>query len=272
MDILQGRSIEKANETTTEEAELFTIRRNFRLLIQDSHDPIEPTPIIDYAQEEILPLADACAPLTSIVHDILTYVSTALQATSDDSVDGLTRDESASICLYTMEWTDGYRSLYSTLNETLRISDRESLRPWFKYLKLFLTALVKLPCAPRQTVWRGVRKNISDEFSKGAKVTWWSFSSTTISLDVLENDLYLGKTGERTIFSIEVINGKSIRTHSYYKNEEEILLLPGTYMEVQAKLNPAPELYIIHLKQQIPTELLLEPPFEGIENIFIYLF
>ncbi|CAF1341175.1 unnamed protein product [Rotaria sp. Silwood1] len=252
------------DETLTEEIEMHTRRRNSRLLIHDSDDLIKPIPIVGYAQEEILPLAEACTPLIPIVHNILAYVSFALEHTSDEPADGLTRDESASIRLYTIEWTGEYSSLYSILNETLRTSDRENLRPWFKYLKLFLSALVKLPCAPPQTVWRGVRRNTVDDFPKGAHITWWAFSSTTTSLDLLENDLYLGKTGERTIFSIEAINGRDICAHSNFNNEEEILLLPGTYMEVQAQLNPAAELHIIHLKQKIPKELLLEPPFEGI--------
>ncbi|CAF1180310.1 unnamed protein product [Rotaria sordida] len=36
-----------------------------------------------------------------------------------------------------------------------------------------------------------------------------------------------------------------------------------TFMEVQSLLNPAPDLHIIHLKQMVPKEPLLEPPFEG---------
>ena len=64
--------------------------------------------------------------------------------------------------------------LYSHLNRTLKLVDRTKLRPWFRYLKLFLTALAKLPPAPRQTVWRGVKKNHSDEYAPGTIVTWWA--------------------------------------------------------------------------------------------------
>jgi hypothetical protein len=194
------------------------------------------------------------------------YVVVALEGTPDNPPDGLTRDESASIRLYTMEWTGGYKSLYSLLNKTLQTADREDLRPWFRYLKLLLTALAKIRCASPQTVWRGVRKNISDEFPRGAPVTWWAFSSCTTTLSVLESNLYLGDKGERTLFSIEVFNGRNIRAHSYFNNEDEILLLPGTYMEVKSQFNPAPDLYVIHLKQKMPDKMLLEPPFEGIWN------
>jgi hypothetical protein len=80
--------------------------------------------------------------------------------------------------------------------------------------------------------------------------------------------MYLGDNGERTLFSIEVINGRTVRAHSHFVTEDEILLLPGTYMVVQSQFSPAPDLNIIHLKQMVPKEILLEPPFEGILSSF----
>ncbi|CAF4232275.1 unnamed protein product [Rotaria sp. Silwood2] len=253
-------------------SELRNPRRNARLMIEDSEDSKTLAPIIGYAQEPLVSLAEACEPLVSVVNHILDYVTGALKNTPDNPTDGLSRDESASIRLYTMEWTDEYKSLYSILNKTLKTADREDLRPWLKYLKLFLTAVAKIECAPAQTVWRGVRKNISDEYPPASQVIWWAFSSCTTSLPVLENDLYLGSKGERTLFSIELFNGRSIRAHSDFDTEDEILMLPGTCMEVQSQFVPASDLHIIHLKQKIPEEILLEPPFEGILNCYNVLF
>ena len=226
-------------------------------------------PIAGYAQEPLLPLEDACEPLLDIVGRLPAHIWIAKQ-NSQNPADGLTQDESAAIHLYTMEWETSSGeppgSFYTQLNQTLKQVDRVRLRPWFRFLKLFLTALAKLPPAPRQTVWRGVRKNYSADYAPGDEVTWWAFSSCTASLSVLESELYLGTTGTRTLFSIEAINGRTVRSHSYFKNEDEILLLPGTFLEVKSRLNPAPDLYIIHLQQKIPPHDLLEPPFEGIEQ------
>lgn len=221
-------------------------------------------PIIGYANEPLLPLVKACAPLINLIHDLSIYVQLSLNATPEQPPDGLTIDESAAIRLYTMEWEGSHRSLYSMLNHTLKKGTREQLHPYYKYLKLFLTALVKLPCVEPLIVWRGVTKNMSAEFPPGTLVTWWSFSSCTTSLTVLENNTYLGTTGERTLFSVDAINGRMIRDHSFFVTEAEILLLPGTHMIVQSQLSPAPDLHIIHLRQIIPQETLLEPPFEGI--------
>jgi len=229
-------------------------------------------PIIGYAEEPLLTLIEACAPLIDIIQNLLVYVHMALDETPEEPPDGLTIDESAAIRLYTIEWSGSQRSLYSMLNYTLKNADRQDLRPYFKYMKLFLTALVKLPCVPPLTVWRGVTKNVSAEFSPGTRVTWWAFSSCTTELTVLENNMYLGDTGNRTLFSVEAINGRTVRAHSHFVTEDEILLLPGTHMIVKSQFSPAPDLHIIHLKQVTPEEVLLEPPFEGNLNILIIYF
>ena len=230
------------------------------------------TPIVEYANEPLLPLLEACAPLTGIINNLLFYVQLALSETLEQPPDGLTIDESAAIRLYTIEWEENQRSLYSMLNYTLKNDDRDKLRPYFKYMKLFLTALVKLPCVPPLTVWRGVTRDVSTQFPPDTLVIWWAFSSCTTSLPVLENNMYLGNTGERTLFSVEAINGRTVRAHSHFVTEDEILLLPGTQMIVQSQFSPAPDLHIIHLKQVIPKEVLLQPPFEGISPFLHRLF
>ena len=153
------------------------------------------------------------------------------------------------------------------LNFTLKKGNRDEVRPYFKYMKLLLTALVKLPCAPPSTVWRGVTKDLSKDFPPGTLVTWWAFSSCTVELRVLESNIYLGTTGNRTLFSVEAINGRIISGHSHFVTEDEILLLPGTFMIVQSQFVPAPDLHIIHLKQLRPETQLLEPPFKGMRRI-----
>ena len=127
-------------------------------------------------------------------------------------------------------------------------------------------------CVPQLTVWRGVTKDVSADFPPGTPLTWWAFPSCTTSLPVLENNMYLGSSGNRTLFSVESINGRIVRAHSHFVTEDEILLLPGTHMIVQSQFSPARDLHIIHLKQVIPDEVLLEPPFEGNLNIFNHLF
>jgi hypothetical protein len=76
--------------------------------------------------------------------------------------------------------------------------------------------------------------DISNEFPKGRKFIWWAFSSSTSSIKVLEQ--FLGKTGYRTIFNIECDSAKDISKHSFYQNENEMLLYPARQFEVFLRL------------------------------------
>ena len=116
--------------------------------VENMNNEIDLDPIVGYAVEPLLPLVKACAPLNNTIYNLWFYVQLALDRTPEQPADGLTIDESASIRLYTIEWPRPHRSLYSMLNYTLKSANREDLRPYYKYLKLFVTALAKLQCAP----------------------------------------------------------------------------------------------------------------------------
>ncbi|CAF1374987.1 unnamed protein product, partial [Didymodactylos carnosus] len=236
---------------------------NPRFASEDVRD--EPSrmlrPISGYEKQPLVSLEDAVKPLYHIVDDLPRSVWIAKES-CEHPCDGLTSNESAAIYLYTMEWDIGEASLYAYLNRALREADRRKLVPWFPYLKLLLTALYKLPSV-QDTVWRGVREDLSLEYQPGKKKAWWALSSCTATVNVLELPMYVGTEGKRTIFSIQCLNGKMIRQHSYFQKEDEILLLPGTYLEVVSQMSPATDCHIIHLKEKLPLHLLLEPPFSS---------
>ena len=175
------------------------------------------------------------------------YAHIAKQNTKNPS-DGLSQDESASIKLYTMEWKPNHESLYVVLNTSLRSSNRDKLKPWFLYLKLILTALARLP-SKHQFVCRGVKLDLSSRFATGNTIVWWGFSSCTVLIEVLQQEEFLGKTGARTMFNIECYSGKDIHKHSYYPNEDEILLLPGTQFKLVGCLDQGYNLHTIQLKE-----------------------
>jgi hypothetical protein len=219
------------------------------------------SPIKGYQDEPLLPLIETIKPISSFFNEIEDNVFVALHNCRNPG-DDLNQQESASIHLYTMQFQGG-PSLYLLLNQALRAENRQELKPWFLFLKLFLTALHKLPSESR-TILRGVKNvDLSSKYKTGTKFAWWGVSSCTTHLEVLESNEFLGTTGERTLFSIECVNGKSIVNHSYFKNKEkEIILMPGSYFEVIGKLNPSPQLHIIQLKQISPPIQLVKPPFQ----------
>ncbi|CAF0772532.1 unnamed protein product [Adineta steineri] len=236
---------------------------NYRLLESIRDEPKRMlVPISGYEKVTVKSLEDACEPIKDLLDYQLKDYTTVAKMNSLDPPDKLTQDESASIHLYTMEWEEHDNSLYIKLNQTLRLADRLKLKPWFKYLKLFLTAFFKLPPSKDTLVWRGVREDLSALYPKGKEFAWWAFSSCSTSIDVLESPNYLGKSGTRTIFSIQTNSGKLIRAHSYFDNEDEILLPPGIYLKVVGSLNSGNGLHIIHLQEIEPPYKMLADPFD----------
>ena len=214
-------------------------------------------PIQGYEHMPIVSLEEAVFPLVSLVPQIrrMVYI---VKERCDDPQDGLTIDESASIMLYTMEWVPKQKSFYFILNANLRAENRSKLRPWFRYLKLLLFALSKLPSA-RHCVYRGIKSDLHHLYHKGKVFPWWGFSSCTLLLEVLQSDDFLGKRGNRTMFIIDCDSGKDIRNHSFFSTENEILLPAARQFKVKSCLDSGNGLYIIELKETDPPYPLIEP-------------
>ncbi|CAF1216229.1 unnamed protein product [Rotaria sordida] len=215
-------------------------------------------PIRGYEKMPLVSLEETVTPLMSILPEVKDYAFVAKQRCKPVPANGLTQDQSASIILYTMEWEPHEECLYFALNATLRAEDRRKLKPWFSYLKLILTALKQLP-STRQSVYRGVKMNLIQQYPLGKTFVWWGFSSCASKMGVLENEQFLGKTGDRTMFSIDCESGKDISRHSYFQSEDEILLLPARQFEVISCLQPAAGLNMIQLKETQSPISLLQP-------------
>ena len=172
--------------------------------------------------------------------------------------DDLTSDESGSIMIYSMEWTRREQSFYYLLNENLRSENRQLLKPWFFYLRLFVHSLSKLNSFS-QTIYRGIKLDLTEQYPRGRKFVWWAFSSCTDSIEVLENEAFFGRSGKRTLFLIECHTGKDIRNHSIFPTENEILLTAARQFEVISVLNAGNDLHLIQIKE-------IQPPFPLISH------
>ncbi|CAF4630358.1 unnamed protein product [Rotaria socialis] len=221
-------------------------------------------PICGYEDSPLVSLEKAVKPLLAILPDVKYDAHTAKRESAERPANGLTRDESAAIILYSMEGKSREKSLYYTLNSILRSENRSKLEPWFLYLKLFMSGLTRLPSA-RQFVYRGVKMDLSKRYKKGDVFIWWAFSSCSASLEALENEDFLGRTGKRTLFTIDCDNGKDISQHVYYQLEKEILLPAASQFEVVASLEPADDFHIIQLKE-IQSQVDLQHPVSVILN------
>jgi len=215
-------------------------------------------PIEGYENKPLVSLEDAVLPLVDLVSDIKRKAWIAKSRASNPA-NGLTSDQSAAIILYTMEWPNAEDSVYYILNKNLRAERRNLLKPWFLYLKLVLTALNRLPSTSGRTYYRGVKQNLSNKYSTGKIIIWWGFSSCTSTMDVLNREEFLGQTGTRTLFAIECKHAKDIRQHSMFSDENEVLLMPATQLEVVGQYKPSIDVHIIQLKETEPMYPLRDP-------------
>jgi hypothetical protein len=215
------------------------------------------TPILGYEKQPLVSLEEAVEPIVLFVPEVKRMAYAAKKKCQKTPANGLTIDESASIILYSLDWEPQEECLYHVLNKTLRMKNRKQLIPWFRYLKLILTALSHLP-SNHHVVFRGVKCDIRKDYPKGETIYWWGFSSCTATMDVLQNEQFLGSSGKRTMFMIECFSGKDVRQHSDFQNEDEILLLPGREFQVIACLEQGKDLYLIHLRETKPDYPLLE--------------
>jgi hypothetical protein len=197
------------------------------------------SPIDGYQYLPLLTLEEATENIISSVPAIVDYVSKAKKKCNRSST-LLTRDESAAIYLYSMP-----ASLFSRLNEALRAKDRHELEPWFAFLKLFITAIEKLP-STKAIVWRGVNYDDTVSFVDNDVHVWWNINSCSMNPNVVEG--FLGKSG--TLFAIDTVHGKDITLFSAIPDEQEVVLMPGTLVRRKYEsLNFDDRLFVLHLEE-----------------------
>ncbi|CAF3852080.1 unnamed protein product [Adineta steineri] len=200
-------------------------------------------PVYGYRSEKLVSIEKALEPIESQIDELSYYIKIAKQYCHFPSEHGLTKDQSAAVYIYTMEW--GETTLYRVLNIALRSENRQALKIWFPYLKLFDTALDKLPTV-KKILWRGVPLDIGKNYTKNQLVTWWSVNSCSSSANVIKN--FLENDKNSTLFVIEGINGKKISGYTEYENEDEIILRMGTRFRVKCDaLEQSNGSHIVHL-------------------------
>jgi hypothetical protein len=165
--------------------------------------------------------------------------------------------EAAALLLYSAD-----SKFYSMFNSKLRGQDRQQLKPFIRVIWLIMHALSKCPVSVKRHVYRGINADISADYPKGRTITWNAFSSCTTSLDILENEVFMGTTGPRTLFSLELTTnrGRVIAEASFHSNEEEVLLPPNSRFIIESSFCSADGLTILHLKELEPLDPILDFP------------
>jgi len=186
----------------------------------------------------------------NLVEDLPFYARKALANAQEINDDLLTIDEIAAINLYTMEWKDLTMSFYFVVNRYLREFDNKSTKYFYPLVKLIVSGLKKL--VPfNGTVWRAFNgvANVYTLYKKGQEVCWSAFTSCSSDVSVCGSGFFAAG-GENTLFNIQVKRSYSISKYSMVPNESEILLLPGSKLNVVDVLQVNSSLVIVQLQQK----------------------
>jgi len=114
---------------------------------------------------------------------------------------------------------------------------RDVMLPWVRRLQLALgslPAVFNVEC----DLYRGMKHRFaSGHFSPGAVVALYTFKSFTVDSSLMEDDVFCGQSNSRTIFIIRQGRGKFIAPLSEFRDELEVVLLPGTKLQVEKVTN-----------------------------------
>ncbi|CAF1218516.1 unnamed protein product [Rotaria sordida] len=189
--------------------------------VDNEYNPRLFPPVNDYLTHEPLSLEQCLEPIVARIDRLGQIIQLAKDKCHFPCEHGLTRDESAAIFLYTIEW-DG-RTLYHVINRDLLSKEQSVSKSWLPYLKLFYTALKKLPNV-QMNVWRSIHEDMIKELNQNDEFIWWSITSCSSSIDVIKDSIEINSR----LLIIETTTGKDISNYSNSSDQHEVILCPGT--------------------------------------------
>ena len=203
------------------------------------------SPITGIATAELLPFVDAVkrCGVKGLALNIKCAAKHGTTMKNHGAGGALTADHIAAIHMYTQDC-----AFYRTLNLCLRARDRTGVAPFFSYLRLLLEALRQLP-AQKRTVYRGVKLDLSAKFRKGDEPVWWSVTSTSTTMEVLQSKEFCGQDGLRTVFVVQAVHARDIAAFSAFAYEEELILLPGSQLAVKAVVSMGGGLHLVQMDE-----------------------
>ena len=163
----------------------------------------------------------------------------------------LTSSEAAGIMLLTLDWPSKEVCFRTIMNTACASGERAQIKPWLPYVTFLFAAIAKLPTV-KGNVFRGLSGNLSDQYPKDKTTESWEFSLCAPSIEALEAEETFGKTGPRTLFTIECHSGKDISPYAFVSDKHAILLPPGRRLKVVSSLNAGEQLHKVQMLEVEP--------------------
>ena len=173
-----------------------------------------------------------------------------------DEGDPMPKHFIAAITMYTAEF-HVQRSVYSVVNELLRDADRKKLKPVLDFVWLLMHALSLCPPFKGHIVYRGVKDLQKGAYKNGLHYSWCQFSSTAATVEV--QTTFLGKTGQRTLFTLELTTGRArmISQYSFFPNEDEVLLPANSKFLAESTFDSGADFETVQLREVAPADPIL---------------
>jgi len=171
-------------------------------------------------------LGEACTGICGAgdVKSCVTKGTTMFKKKAGKPVKPMNAEMYAAILMYTGN------AIYKDLNKALRDEDRDKVRKYFPYLRMLFEACSCLP-TENCTLWRGISVDLLEQYKVGSTITWWGVSSCTKAQKVAQD--FANSCGDKsTLLTVETKTACPISEVSFYANESESILLPGTQLEV----------------------------------------
>lgn len=203
----------------------FYLRMGFEEMGGDEEEKL--TPIQGVMKLEVPPTLHASANMVCGDKDIKSCVTKGTvmhKKKAGKPQKPMSPDLYGAILLYTSN------AIYKQLNKALRDEDRHAVEKFFPYLRLLFEATDRLP-QKKVTLWRGVGVDLFSQYKVGSTIIWWGVSSCTSDEKVARN--FMNGMGDgASLLSVETFTACDISEVSFFANEAESILLPGTQLEV----------------------------------------
>jgi len=170
--------------------------------------------------------------------------------------------------IYTLQDPNVYTQLNMAMYDTLNRGSgpdgvSQNLRACLPFIKLLDEALKEAAIVFgffAGQVFRGVRHAFPSpdahdpvaHFPVGRELQWFQFCSSSTKFGVMYHPWFCGKSGPRTVFTIQSCEGVSVKPFSAMPDEEEVLFRPLARFRVTSSA-----------KKLTPADLVLNPPANG---------
>ncbi|KAH3743499.1 hypothetical protein Pelo_15094 [Pelomyxa schiedti] len=175
-------------------------------------------------------------------------------------------EERCAVVLYTFDFgpEESDKNPYCVINKALYTRSTLMLRKMRGLLYLLLAGLRKMPrvaCSATERLYRGITTRVSvdqNHYRRGNRITWHSFTSTSLDMEVTKNFLTNKETGvcAGSLFFLKNSWGYDLQAFSFVPSEREILLEPEVQFLVESVLDSG-TLLIIELTFCEDSPLLL---------------